>query len=270
MLKKFLLQTQIRISYRLEKVLVFIVFMLKMEDKITQARREVLGRKVYEYYSGKIAYGVFKGLEINNKSDWSGTKDIGPKVFGLYENQILKWIGQKKFDLLIDIGAADGYYALGMLYSNIASTAVTFEISFKDREICKASAITNGVLDKIIIKGEATSSEIIQVIKGHNHGLIIMDIEGGEYDLITREVLEAARNYYVVIEIHEVKNEEVKSSMLKLCQEFHNIEKLTGLERDFPTDKFIEQLTDNERALLVSEGRPYAMSWVALSPKALH
>jgi len=269
-LKRIVSQTLLRINYRLEKVLIFIVFLLKLEDKITQARREVLGRKVWEHYDGEIAYGIFKGLKINIESDWSGTKDIGPKVFGLYENQILKWIEGKEFNLFIDIGAADGYYALGILYSNIASTAVTFEISEKDREICRASAITNNVFDKIIVKGEASSSEIIQVVKSHDHGLIIIDIEGGEYNLITREVLEAARNYYIVIEIHEIENEEIKLSMFKLCAEFHNIEQLTGLERDFPRDKFTEKLTDNERALLLSEGRPFAMNWVALSPKILH
>jgi hypothetical protein len=59
----------------------------------------------------------------------------------------LNWIQQKKFDLLIDIGAADGYYALGILSSKIALRAVTFEISLKDREITKASAIINKVDD---------------------------------------------------------------------------------------------------------------------------
>jgi hypothetical protein len=269
MLSKIIAQTLLRIRYRIEKVLIIIVFALKLEDVVTQTRREVLGKKVWEHYGGEIAYGLFKGVKINNRSDWSGAKDIGPKVFGLYENQILRWIQQKKFDLFIDVGAADGYYALGILSSKIASRAVTFEISVNDREITKASAIINNVDDKIFIKGEATSSEIIEVLKSCNNGLIIMDIEGGENNLITSELLEAAKNCCLVIEIHEVVDKDIQFNMLELCKEFHNFEELTGLERDFPRDKFTEKLTDNERSLLLSEGRPYAMSWVALSPKVL-
>jgi len=267
MLKKIIAQTLLRINYRLEKLLIFIVFASKLEDVVTQSSREVLGKKVYEYYGGKIAYGPFKGVGINNHSAWSGTKDIGPKIFGLYENQILNWIYQKKFDLLIDVGAADGYYALGMLSQKIARRAVTFEISVNDREITKSSAIINNVDDLIFIKGEATSSEIIEVLKSCSNGLIIMDIEGGEYNLITRELLEAAKNYCLVIEIHEVVDKDIQENMLNLCREFHHFEELTSLERVFPRDKFTEKLTDNERSLLLSEGRPYAMTWVALSPK---
>jgi len=267
MLKKIIAQTLLRINYRLEKFLIIIVFAFKLEDVVTQTRREVLGKKVWEYYGGKIAYGPFKGVRINNHSAWSGTKDIGPKIFGLYENQILNWIQQKKFDLLIDVGAADGYYALGMLSSKIVSRAVTFEISVNDREITKSSAIINNVDDKIFIKGEATSSEIIEVLKTCSNGLIIMDIEGGEYNLITSELLEAAKNCCLVIEIHDVVGREILENMLSLCKEFHEFEELTSLERNFPRDKFTEKLTDNERSHLLSEGRSYAMSWVALSPK---
>ena len=269
MLKKIIAQILLRINYRIEKVIIIIVFALKLEDAVTQTRREVLGKKVWEYYGGEIAYGPFKGVKINNHSDWSGTKDIGPKIFGLYENQILEWIQRKKFDLLIDIGAADGYYALGILSSKIASRAVTFEISINDREITKASAIINNVDDKISIKGEATTSEIIEVLKSCSNGLIIMDIEGGEYNLITSELLKAAKNSCLIIELHEVVNKDIQVNLLNLCKQFHQFEELTSLERNFPRDKFIEKLTDNERSLLLSEGRPYAMSWVVLSPKGL-
>jgi len=269
MLKKIIAQTLLRINYRLEKLLIIIVFVLKLEDVVTQTRREVLGKKVWEYYGGEIAYGIFKGVKINSHSDWSGTKDTGPKILGLYENQILKWIQQKNFDLLIDIGAADGYYALGILSSKIASRAVTFEISVNDREITKASAINNSVDDKIFIRGEATTSEIIETLKSCSNGLIIIDIEGGEYNLVTSELLDAAKNCWLVIEIHEILNKDIQVNMLNLCKESHDFEELTSLERNFPKDSFTEKLTDNERALLLSEGRPYAMSWMCLSPKRL-
>jgi len=264
---KIISQNFLRLSYRLEKLLIVIVFRLKLEDVVTQTRREILGKKVWEYYDGKVAYGLFKGLKINSYSAWSGTKDIGPKIFGLYENQILNWIQQKKFDLFIDIGAADGYYAIGILHSKVASRAVTFEISVDDRKITKASAIINNVYDKISIRDEATSSEIVEILKNCNSGLIIVDIEGDEYNLITRELLEAAKNCCIIIEIHEMPIKEIQINMLNLCKEFHNYEELTGLERNFPKDNFTEKLSDNERVLVLSEGRQYGMSWIALSPK---
>ena len=260
-------RTRLRLSYRLEKLIVKIVFAFKMNDQIIQKNREVCGKKVWENYGGEIAFGLFKGVKINKYSAWSGARDIGPKILGLYENQILKWVQQKKFDLFIDIGASDGYYALGMLHSKTALKAITFEISAEDRKIAKTSAILNNVDDKILIKGEAISPEIIQILNKFSNGLIIIDIEGGEYSLITRELLEAAKYFHFIIEIHNTTHPDIKTNLVNYCNEFHNIEILTDLERNFPADSFTINLTDNERCLLISEGRQYSMNWLALSPK---
>lgn len=250
-------------------MLIYVVFLLKITDEIIQSEREKLSSRVYKNYNGVVAFGLFKGLKINAKTAWSGNKDTGSKILGLYENQILDWLKDKKFDLFIDIGAADGYYALGLLISSKVERAITFEISNLDIEISKSLAIANGVYDKIEFRGEATQDEIALILPQSQNGLIFMDIEGGEFELVSENLLKLSKDYSFCIELHEFFDIDLEEDFVKLCRKFHDVEIIYGFNRDFPKDQFLLRLSDNDRALLLSEGRPYGMKWLILSPRIL-
>jgi hypothetical protein len=257
----------IRLEYRLIKFIVKIVFTLKFTDEIIQSQREHLSNRVFKNYQGTIAFGLFKGLKLNAYTAWSGGKDTGAKILGLYESQILNWIGDKHFDLFIDIGAADGYYAMGLLVSGRTNSAITFETSNADRDVSQHLAIVNRVLDQIEIKGPATEPEIIAVLPQGRNGLILIDIEGGEFDLISENILESAKHYHFIIELHEIFNDRLRKEFIEMCSKSHFVEVIHGLNRNFPRDSFLMSLTDNERVLILSEGRQSGMEWLALSPR---
>ena len=257
----------IRIHYRIMKLLILIIFRFKIVDEVIQAQREKLSDKVYQNYHGVVAFGAFRGLILDTGSAWSGSRDTGAKILGLYENQILDWLKDKKFDLFIDIGAADGYYAAGMLISKKAAHAVTFEISIADQAVTRSIAAKNEILDKIEIKGKATEGEILSVIQQDKDGLVLMDIEGEEFNLISERILQSAKNYSFIIELHEIFDVYAEQKLLELLRKFHFVEIIYGLNRNFPKDPFLLSLTDNERVLLLSEGRQSGMKWICLSPR---
>lgn len=80
--------------------------------------------------------------------------------------------------MFIDIGSADGYYAIGLLISSKVERAITFEISDLDIENSKSLAMENGIFDKIEFRGKATEDEISLILPQSQNGLILMDIEG--------------------------------------------------------------------------------------------
>ena len=260
-----------RVRYRFEKFITSLVFKFHLEDHLTQVRRDLIGKKVFLNYSGTVAFGEFQGVKLNGKSKWSGFKDTGSKILGLYENQVIKWIvnQHKKFDLFVDVGAADGFYAIALLKSKKIDRAITYEISIDDRIICENMSKLNSVFNKISIEGEARRLDLINLLRTPLSTLVLIDIEGEEFNLINLDLLETAKNHSMIIEIHAMPKTEDFEKFYKLCQSFHNCEILTGSERTFPLDEFTSGLTDNERALLLSEGRPFNMNWFALTPRSM-
>ena len=252
------------------RIITGLVFKLKMEELITQRRRNTIGKKVYLFYNGKVAYGLFQGLTIPEQSAWSGSMDTGPKILGTYEKQVQLWISERNFKSIVflHIGAADGYFALGLITSKIAKLTIAYEISHKDRNAINSLSVQNGISNKIELKGEATTSSIIDELKNSKIDLILIDIEGGEYELVNRELLFAAQNSFLIIEIHRYGTRHSLAEFRALCETFHKVEELNDFEKKIPRDIFTENLTDNERMLLLSEGRAYAMTWFALSPRS--
>ena len=98
--------------------------------EIQRVKNKVL-RLIKETHNGKVAYGPFKGMQLTNSAWWS-SNDFITQTLGIYEEHVLKTlikISRQKINHFVDIGAADGYYAIGMLYSNLATEVVAFEIA---------------------------------------------------------------------------------------------------------------------------------------------
>jgi len=64
-----------------------------------------------------ILTGPFAGVKYKTTLDTTYNGDITllQKVYGSYEQEILDFILVSRFDTVIDIGAGDGYYGIGLL-----------------------------------------------------------------------------------------------------------------------------------------------------------
>ena len=104
-------------------------FIIRIVSKILQVDIGVQRAKTKAWnilekrYNYKIAYGPFKGMKLFENVWWSKNDRI-TQTLGIYEEHVVDKIisfskeGSKRF---IDIGAADGYFAIGMAFSKIYS-----------------------------------------------------------------------------------------------------------------------------------------------------
>jgi hypothetical protein len=91
----------------------------KWRKETIRERQERISIEVFDLLGGEVRYGPFKGLKLD-KETWWGKLDLGSQCLGLYEKELLQQIEaitENKYQTFIDIGAADGYYAIGMLKS---------------------------------------------------------------------------------------------------------------------------------------------------------
>jgi hypothetical protein len=242
---------------------------------VTYKHRIKISNNVAQHLGYVVRYGVFKGLKLSNNVFW-GEGDLGSKALGLYEQEIQTLLFElqdsKKRKTLIDIGGADGYFAIGALVSKLFTKVIVFEISSKGRETLRDNAVINCIENNLTILKEA-SSESFQNLVDSNLNLadsvVLCDIEGAEYDLFNDEILKKLLNSHIIIEIHcwdesmKKKKEEFHERVLKLF----DIRKIRTQGRDFSPLTETHDLSDQDRSLLVSEGRLRLGEWWHLTPK---
>jgi hypothetical protein len=251
------------------KVFRFFLKVLRGEDSI-RFRRLYLSKYISNIFNHKVHYGPFKGLVLG-RTLW-GSTDRASMILGLYEQEILNSIFQvpKKYKFFIDLGAADGYYAIGVLKNRRFSKTFCYEMSEKGRQIIRENAKLNHVENHIEIHGIATKG-FYKLIPNINlsHSVMLVDIEGSEFDLFDYECLKAFKKSIIFIELHEslVKNGlNKKDKLIKNAKHFFKVSELTTTARDLSCFEELKDLNDNDRWLICSEGRDKLMTWLRLDP----
>ena len=238
-------------------------------DHAIYLHRRRLAAQINNLFRSTVAYGPFKGLKFSTANNMWGD-ERGAMILGLYEQEVLESLARipkDKYKTIADLGAADGYYAIGSLVSNMFDVAYAFEASEDRRKAILENAVLNGVADRIHIRGLADRSfyKLIptDVLAG---SVILVDIEGAEFELFDREVFSALRNSVIIIEVHD--DSEDRLALLKnSAAEFFNICEMTTTVRDMSKFDELRKFSDTDRWLLCSEGRPERMVWFRLDPK---
>ncbi len=236
-------------------------------------RREFISRYIFEVFEGVVRYGPLKSFILNKDSSWGGA-DLAAKLLGLYEKEVLDAILSKspRFTTLVNLGAADGYYGIGLLKADIFQRSVCYESSEKGRALIAATAKANGVDKRIVIGGTASAafpSEISKLGVALNECVVLCDIEGGEFDVLSLHCIQQLRHSMLLIELHDFMvndGDAKKRNLIEMLSEHFSITLLTMGTRDLSPFPELGMLNDNDRWLICSEGRPRHMSWLRCDP----
>lgn len=126
------------------------------------------------------------------------------KLSGLYESEIQEPFttaiarGVKTF---IDIGCADGYYAVGMPTAVPGLETYAYDLSASARELCREVSMLNGLQDRVHINRRFSMRSLDRI--GVVGGLMLCDIEGAEVHLFSEDLVGRLAQTTVVIEVHE-------------------------------------------------------------------
>ena len=237
-------------------------------DKVVEKKRIILSSKISKIYNNTVQQGPFKGMIINEDQFW-GQGDRSSKILGLYEKEIQDLIvsiqKDKNYSTFVDIGGADGFFAIGSLVNNLFEKCEVFEISKKGRISIQKNSKQNNVYDSIKIHDKASKRSLIK-IDNINNSLILCDIEGGEYELFDEKLINEIHPSDIIIEIHKDK-ENTLVNFEKRFTKSYSLTKITQEPRSLKNFKELENINDNNRALITSEGRSYVQEWWHLSPK---
>lgn len=223
--------------------------------------------------AGRVAQGPFRGMYY---VDLVYGSEVLPKLVGTYEAElipVIEAISRSGCDRIVDIGTAEGYYAVGMALRNPAAEIVGFEINPSARYYLRRLARRNGVSDRIAIRGECTVDSLCSALANSRRPAVICDCEGAEDVLLDPDRIEALRGALILVETHdglETDGQVLEGITCRLQERFeltHDIEIIVSRPRsrdELPQD--CAALTDDEAAEAMDEGRPWAQ-WLFLEPK---
>jgi hypothetical protein len=147
-----------------------------------------------------VRYGPFAGTIYPREAALN--RHSIPKLLGTYEQElhgIIETIGKRKYDLIIDIGSAEGYYAVGL--ARLLSTRVlSYEPEPIERAHCEETARLNGVESLIEFKDMFRPSDI-RLFRGMSV-LCVCDCEGFEAEIFNVNTIQDATKWDLLIELH--------------------------------------------------------------------
>ncbi len=262
--KRKLLEGKLRSSFRA------LITPHHSETTIEAARKSVRER-LQMVHGNTVAHGPFRGLRMSDTSYW-GKSDVSSKILGTYERHIAdKLVALADPDgLLVDIGAADGYFAVGAMKAGLFGSCICFEQSEKGRAALKDNAANNGVTDRVEVHGQATSQSLRAAIPSGKSGVVLCDIEGAEFSVLDRETLSYLAKMTIIVELHEFlvqDGETLRQLLAERAEEIFDIETITSDQpnpADFPE---LRTFDENHRLLAFSEGRDAQTDWMILTPK---
>ena len=191
-----------------------------------------------------------------------------PKLTGAYELELHaaleEWIAAKP-SIVVDVGCAEGYYAVGLARALPGAEAYAYDIDERSREWCGGLAQLNDVTN-IEVRVECTL-DTLRGLPGDGVALF-MDCEGCELELLRPDAVPQMAGWRVIAELHDFMRPGLGEEILARFAQTHDVEVIEERPRDGVDIEQLAFLSARQRAVALDEFRPARMRWAHLRPKA--
>jgi hypothetical protein len=214
----------------------------------------------------KVISGPFKGLKFRQRFP---TK---PMLLGVWEKEIsFIWDSLQDFKYIIDIGAAEGYYAVGLAKRYPDPIVYAFEMKLSTQRLLQ-KVISDNLIKNIEIRGKCEYKDLLDFGAKLDDSLIVMDCEGYEMELLNDDSTSILNNTTLVVELHEMYAPGCTHELKKRFSSTHYVKEIKGKHRnvnDWPPElKILKYLFPTSLLLhFMDEGRPYPMNWLYMQPR---
>lgn len=229
-----------------------------------QARRRAITAVLMTAQAGVVGGGPFAGMKLLADTSWADG-DLAPKLLGCYEAELhsaIERAAARNPRLVVNIGCAEGYYAVGIARLLPAARVHAFEINERGQAVCRNAAIANGVGERLSVAGKCDSGSLRKIAAQSGRILLIVDCEGAELDLLDPERIPALERCDMIVECHDFANPMITHTLRERFAASHDIETVFEGPRDPNKFTQLRQLHSIDRWIAVNEDRPLTMNWV--------
>ncbi len=251
--------------------LVSIAEVLKIKRVKAERKKTIQHLPIYTKINElTVLQGPFKGMKYPSQQSVGGLSNA--KIAGTYELELaplIEEIKQTSYNVIVDVGCAEGYYAVGLAMHKPETTIYAYDIDHTARRLCNAMITANNT-SNVQVRTFCTPESLAAIDFG-TKGLVISDCEGYEKKLFNVESVNNLRNCDVLIETHDFMDIEITSYLMDLFAETHHISTIYSIDDIHKAKTYTiphaKDLTIEQKLAIVAEGRPVIMEWLWCKPK---
>ena len=193
------------------------------------------------------------------------------KLLGTYEQPLQaplgKLLGESAYQSIINIGCAEGYYAVGLVRLVEDITSYAYDTNPNARKACRELAEKNNVTERMVI-GELFSHADFARFSG-SKCLVLCDIEGAEKELLDPVLAPELAAFDIVVESHECLIPGITELLLNRFKDTHDMIKIedNGMRELSGMPSWFYELAHLDQLLSVWEWRSGPTPWLILRSK---
>ncbi len=214
----------------------------------------------------RVRHGVFQGMKYPHIKSVSSA--LFPKLLGSYERElhpVLTRICSQGYREIVNIGCAEGYYAVGLAMRIPGAKVYAFDTNPEAITLCREMAVLNGVSERVIT-GAFCDAKVLQGIPFAGRALVVCDCEGYEKKLFNTETVKFLAPHDVLVEVHDGVDITISTCLKSLFEPTHRIEQIASLDDIKKAQTYLypelEPYDLATRKTLVGERRPHIMEWL--------
>jgi len=189
------------------------------------------------------------------------------KLLGCYEQPLLPFVEaaiQANYQLILNIGCAEGYYAVGMAKRMPDTRLMAYDLNPKAQQICAELAVKNNVADRLTVGALFKPEDFAKYL--NKNVLVFCDIEGGEQDLLNPGLAPALAGMDLIVESHECLIPGITRTLIERFTPTHTITLVEDNgQRQLPNaPAWFNNLAHLDQLLAVWEWRSGPTPWLVM------
>lgn len=228
-------------------------------------------RKFVDHHGLAVQDGPFRGMRYPRFAVGRGELVVA-QLLGAYERELqpaITRVIEQRYDVIVDIGASDGYYAVGLALASPPSTVYAYEMNPFPARVCRALAEENGATDRVVMRGECRVDDLRALPNGPRT-FVLCDCEGGELELMDPSAVPLLRRSALIVELHVQIVPGIEQMIVERFAPSHEIEIVETQCRyiaEYPRLLEVPGVSYIDRELGLSEFRPNPMKWAVMWPR---
>lgn len=216
----------------------------------------------------RVAVGPFRGMRVLSAHGWP------PYVLGTQELELhgtIERLIAEPFDLVVNVGVSDGYYAVGLALRMPGAVVVGFETVDELRLKAKATADANGIGERLTLLGTCTPPSLCESLSGARRPLVVIDVEGSEAELLDPAAVPALTGATILVETHDLYRPGVSALLRERFAPTHRVASHHSRVRtlaDLPPTllPWARHAAPRSARTLMSEFRGGPQEWLVFTP----
>lgn len=215
----------------------------------------------------EILGGPFKGMKYSGQAICS-TK--APKILGSYEAELTEYIKAlilKNPKKIINIGAAEGYYAIGMALKVPDAEILAIDPSPRSRTSIFLNAELNNVNERFRFHFWMSFSQIRkEIIKDKT--FLIVDYEGSEIGYLNLKRIPELKFASFLVETHDFVYPTISDDLYSRFKGTHDLVIVNQDKRNQDDYPLLNKVEPELAQKIMSEKRPRSIKWLLGIPKS--